>query len=60
MPIALLAGLAYAEESPNQQDLFEQPKDMESLVEDDSPPSICPSQKTPEKVNYFLDYSGDP
>jgi S1-C subfamily serine protease len=34
VPIALLAGLAYAEESPNQQDLFEQPKDMESLVEE--------------------------
>lgn len=60
MPIALLAGLAYAEESPNQQDFPEQPKNMKFLVEDDSPPSIRTSQKTPEKVNYFLDYSGDP
>lgn len=34
VPIALLSGLAYVEESPNQQDLFEQPKDMGALVEE--------------------------
>jgi S1-C subfamily serine protease len=34
VPIALLAGFAYAEQSPNQQDLFEQPRNMESLVEE--------------------------
>lgn len=34
MPIALLSGFVYAEQSPNHQDLFQQPKNMEALVEE--------------------------